>query len=152
MQLSGLIPDQPVHATLPDCRPLDVSLTLGTWNLQHRKHGLAMIVWDNLRCIPASTFYHRSNISKNETFTAYTTQSGKPSLNIPYSTSDPCILPRFFFDFFPFSDPDFPAKASRYGAYDSEADEWSSPPCTGEWVDPDTGEQEQRDFEWQNYV
>lgn len=61
----------------------------------------------------------------------------------------PC---RAFVSTVPFSDPNFPAAASRYGTFDSETDEWSSPPCTGEWVNPETGEQELRDFEWQNYV
>lgn len=50
------------------------------------------------------------------------------------------------------SDPDFASKSSRYGEFDSETGVWSSPPCNGEWVDPDTGKTETRDYEWTNAV
>mmetsp|Transcript_34901 Transcript_34901/g.44517 ORF Transcript_34901/g.44517 Transcript_34901/m.44517 type:complete len:638 (-) Transcript_34901:342-2255(-) len=46
------------------------------------------------------------------------------------------------------SDPDFPEGAYRYGVYNSATEEWSSPPCSGTWVDPDTGLEETRDYEW----
>lgn len=41
---------------------------------------------------------------------------------------------------------------SRYGEYDASTDVWISAPCTGDWVNPETGLTETRDFEWKNYV
>ena len=50
------------------------------------------------------------------------------------------------------SDPSFPEKMSRYGEYDSDAGVWISAPCSGDWINPETGLQETRDYEWKNYV
>ncbi|CAM9335645.1 unnamed protein product, partial [Sphacelaria rigidula] len=52
--------------------------------------------------------------------------------------------------FYSCSDPHFPAKAYRGGEYDSLTNVWVSPPCSGDWVDPDTQLQETRDFNWEN--
>ncbi|CAM9416805.1 unnamed protein product, partial [Scytosiphon promiscuus] len=54
--------------------------------------------------------------------------------------------------FYSCSDPAFPEKMSRYGEYDTTNDLWISAPCTGDWVNPETGLAETRDFEWKNYV
>lgn len=72
------------------------------------------------------------------------------------------ILIFLFFSFFVFcflflflflkSDPEFSPKSYRYGEYDSEEGAWTSPPCSGVWVNPATGIEETRDFEWTNNV
>ncbi|CAN0102719.1 unnamed protein product [Ectocarpus sp. 12 AP-2014] len=54
--------------------------------------------------------------------------------------------------FYSCSDPEFPPKMSRHGEYDADNDMWVSAPCSGDWVNPATGLQETRDFEWKNYV
>ncbi|CAM9140740.1 unnamed protein product, partial [Hapterophycus canaliculatus] len=54
--------------------------------------------------------------------------------------------------FYSCSDPTFPEKMSRYGERDTDSGLWISAPCTGAWVNPDTGLEETRDFEWKNYV
>lgn len=50
------------------------------------------------------------------------------------------------------SDPFFPEKMSRYGEYDVDAGVWISAPCSGDWINPETGLFETRGFEWKNYV
>eukprot|EP00638_Chattonella_subsalsa_P004604 CAMPEP_0117770574 /NCGR_PEP_ID=MMETSP0947-20121206/23904_1 /TAXON_ID=44440 /ORGANISM="Chattonella subsalsa, Strain CCMP2191" /LENGTH=1695 /DNA_ID=CAMNT_0005595677 /DNA_START=234 /DNA_END=5321 /DNA_ORIENTATION=- len=45
------------------------------------------------------------------------------------------------------SDPDFPEGAYRHGKFDANGT-WISPPCSGTWVNPATGEEEYRDYEW----
>lgn len=45
------------------------------------------------------------------------------------------------------TDPDFQAKWYRYGSEQADGT-WTYPPCSGSWVNPETGEEELRDFSW----